>query len=122
MLKRPTYKSIKLAAETSDRTALDSSIEKYIYLLSLSRRELKQLDDRYLHSEGCALCKRYCDRSYNGRCPLNGEYCEGHCMKEWQHMVAAHDHFLYGDKQSYFSFRYFAAIILAKLINIREEE
>ncbi|HDY86675.1 MAG TPA: hypothetical protein ENH82_00995 [bacterium] len=116
-MRRPTYKSIKEAAKKSQRAALDSSIEKYVYLLQLSMNEVWKLPVKVLCDRGCAICLRY--RHVEKTCPLNTN-CKGDCIPEWKEMVVAKEA-IRADAglESYYKFMYYAGQILVKLLRLR---
>lgn len=89
MIKRPTYKSIQIAAKKSKRAALKLSIDKYLYLMTLTPKQIKKLPKNYLYQEGCAICIRYLYTNYP--CPLKGCLCTDSCIREWVDLTNAQE-------------------------------
>lgn len=113
-MKCPTYKSIKKAAKKSENAALDSGIQKYTYLLSLDKDQVKALSEKFLKQGGCALCIRY---TGSGKCPLL-KNCYGVCMVEWEKMATAYIQLCDG-YDSYDEFMCNAGKILTKLLELK---
>ena len=121
-MKRPTYKSIREAARKSDRAALDSSIQKYLYLLQLSISRVRNLSERFLADNGCAMCQRHPTDPRS--CPLK-KRCKGDCIPEWKYMNSAKNRLsafpCLQPTDEYNEFMYNASKILTKLLKCRGE-
>ncbi len=117
-MKRPTYKSIQEAAKKSKRAAIKNSIQKYLYLMGLSPKQVRTLPKSSLHN--CALCLRYNGDS-NNCCPLQLN-CDG-CIPEYQSMCAAWRHYrkpeiFHNSEQYYYKFITYATKIYLKLLEL----
>ncbi len=114
-MKRPTYKSIKEAAEKSKRAALDSSIQKYVYLLSLTPDEIRALPSKFLDENGCAICQR---DTAGKRCPLKHP-CDGVCTSDYNIMKLVFRKRFNSNEYKHYKFMYYAGRILIKLLRLR---
>lgn len=90
-MEKPTYEEIRDAAKKSKRAAIDISIKKYLYLLTLTKKQIQVLPFTFLKADGCALCYRYMNSGYE--CPLGQYRCSTFncdCIEEWRDMYDAY--------------------------------
>lgn len=110
---RPTIKSMHKAAKKSKRAAIDSGIQKYVYLLQLDGVDWTKFISGGNSSLGylaeCALCRRFPGKK---KCPL-WEKCGGECIPEWHKMNAA------CRNVDYSQFIYNAGLILIRLLKLK---
>ncbi len=82
-MKKPTKKEVEEAAKTK-KGALDISIKKHLYLLQLTKNQVRKLHKNFLTDLYYGLCQYY-----TNNCPLKKQ-CNGGCIPEWHAMFCAH--------------------------------